>query len=244
MFFKNNIYKFNNLSSYPDLVHGFSTRFFGSMRPKHEESKASIAKFASQLEIPAEKIVTMGQKHTNNVYQVTEKDWGQSIPDIDSLFTQDQDVFLGVVTADCIPLLMYDPKKKAVAAIHAGWRGLFNEIIKETVSSLVAVGSNPQDILVGIGPCIRVCSYDISQDHANVLIEKFPDWKPFVVEREEKLFLDLPGIATHQLKALGIKIENIEDAEYCTFDHTDVYSRRREGDDFGEIMGIIGMQDK
>ncbi|MBI5122964.1 peptidoglycan editing factor PgeF [Candidatus Roizmanbacteria bacterium] len=241
MILKNNFYKFNNLSSYPDLIHGFSTRFFGSMRPKHEEHKQSMQNFAHEIGIPAKNIVTMGQKHTNNVYCATDKNLGGVIPDTDSIVTQNKNVFLGVVTADCLPIFMYNPNKKVVAAIHAGWRGLFGGIIKETVAEFIAQGSKPQDLIVGIGPCIRSCCYEIAQDHKNKLIEK-PDWEQFIIERERRLFLDLPGVALHQLTSLQITKNNIEDGNYCTFEHEDVYSRRKEGEDFGEIIGIIGIE--
>ncbi|HEX8931960.1 MAG TPA: polyphenol oxidase family protein, partial [Patescibacteria group bacterium] len=180
MLLKNNVFKFNNFSSYPDLVHGISTRFFGSMRPKHEEFRDSMQKFADELGIMASKIVTMGQVHTNNIQFVSTKNWGQAIPQTDGLMTTQKNVFLGVVIADCVPLLIYDHKQKFTSVIHAGWRGLFNEIIKETVSALVAKGSNPQNLLVGIGPCIRSCHYNITDEHRTMLIEQSPEWERFI----------------------------------------------------------------
>jgi len=241
MYLKDNVYKFNKFASYPDLVHGFSTRVFGSMRPKHDEHKESMAKFAAALDIPVEKIVTMGQKHTNVVYTVTDKDLGQVIPETDSLATTSANIFLGVVTADCLPILIYDPNKKIVAAIHAGWRGLFSEVIKKTIEIFVQHDSQLQDLVVGIGPCIRSCCYEIAEDHKNKLSEK-PEWGKYIIERDGKLFLDLPRAAVEQLVNLGIKIENIEDGDYCTFEHDDVNSKRKEGDDFGEIIGVIGVK--
>ncbi len=71
---------------------------------------------------------------------------------------------------------------------------------------------------------------------------QFPDWKPFIVEREGKLFFDLVDVAIHQLQSVGILKNNIEDADYCTFDHNDVYSYRREGKSFGLMMGVIGIK--
>src|SRR5205814_1712150 len=110
-----------------------------------------------------------------------------------------REIFLGVITADCIPLLFYDPQKEYVAAVHAGWRGLFKEIIKEAVTGLIAKGSDPKDIVVGIGPCIRSCCYSIPKERADQFITKFSDWKEFIVEREGKLFFNLAGVANHQL---------------------------------------------
>ncbi|HZE87039.1 MAG TPA: peptidoglycan editing factor PgeF [Methylomirabilota bacterium] len=237
----NNIVTFENLSNFPSLIHGFSTRPFGSMRPSHLDSQDALKKFANALKINTQKIVRMHQVHSNVVHWVTVNNQDKIIDRTDGLLTKEQQIFLGVVTGDCIPLLFYDPSQHIVAAVHAGWRGLFSEIIKETVNSFVAKGSNASDILVGIGPCIRDCCYDIAQDHADKLLTKFPDWKAFITEREKKLFLNLPGVTIYQLRGLGVLQKNIEDADYCTFDHEDVYSYRREGKDFGEMMGIIGI---
>lgn len=235
-----NILRFENLTQFDNLVHGFSTRFFGSLRPSHSGYQDSLKKFTHALSITPQQLVRMNQVHSNTVYVTDERDRGKTIPETDGLITADPQVFLGVITGDCIPLLMYDPQTKLVAAVHAGWRGLFSEIIKEAISQFVGKGSKPENIIVGIGPCIGVCCYNIPADRAKMYLEKFPEWKPFVVERDGKLFFNLSGVAIHQLTSVGVMSSNIEDADYCTFDHTDVYSYRREGKDFGEMMGIIG----
>lgn len=238
----NHIITFQHFSQIEGLVHGFSTQFFGSMRPRHEEYKASLKNFSNALGIFSEQVITMGQLHTNHVALVSESNSGQVIPETDGLITKEKEIFLGVVTADCVPLLLFDPHTKQVGAIHAGWRGLFSEIIKEAVSQMVKNGSRAQSLLVGIGPCIRPCHYTIGRDRVDELLGKFPHWKEFIIQRDEQYFLDLPSIAMYQLRSMGVLSEHIEDADYCTVDHPDVYSRRRDGSDFKEIMGIIGLR--
>jgi len=238
---KNHILRFENLSKFSNLTHGFSTRFFGDMRSSHHLYPQAIDKFTKTLEISQQQLVKMNQVHGNRVYLATKKDCGKVIPDTDGLISKEKDIFLGVITADCIPLLFYDPVNHLTAAVHAGWRGLFNEIIKVAVSDLFSKGSNAKDIIVGIGPCIKVCCYSIPKERADQFIEKFPNWEKFISKRDYKLFFDLVSVANDQLQSLGISAENIEDGDYCTFDHEDVYSYRREGEDFGEVMGIIGM---
>ncbi len=241
---QDNVLRFNNLSQFDSLIHGFSTRFFGDMRPSHHLYPQSIKKFIETLGVLEQNLVRMDQVHSNTVALVTKENRGKVIDETDGLVSQDIDTFLGVVTADCIPLLFYDPKKKVTSAVHAGWRGLFSEIIKESVSQMISQGSKPENIFVGLGPCIRVCCYNIPQERVDMYLTKFPEWKPFIVERENKLFFDIPAVAVYQLRSLGVPAENIEDGDYCTFDHEDVYSARREGEGFGEMMGIIGLKNE
>ena len=236
----NNILSFESWEKFDNVIHGFSTKYFGSMRPTHKEYKVSIKKFAKALGVKSDKIVHMNEVHSNAVSWVKEKDRNKVVNKTDGILTDSSQVFLSVITADCIPLLLYDPKKRFVAAVHAGWRGLFSEIIKQAVSGFIAKGSKPQDISVGIGPCIRSCCYDITEEHVEKLLKKFPEWKAHIIERKGKFFLDLPSIAISQLRSLGIAKDNIEDGDYCTFQNDDVYSCRRDGKDFGEIMGVIG----
>jgi hypothetical protein len=237
----NNILKFSNLSKFDSLIHGFSTRFFGDMRPTHPEYKDSLQKFSAALNIDPQKLVTMKQVHSNTVYWATDKNYDQAIKETDGLLTEEKDLFLGVVSADCIPLLFYDPKMQFVAAVHAGWRGLFSEIIKETVSQFVSKGSNASDIIVGMGPSIRVCCYAVSEEFVENFREKFEAVEKFIVRKDGKIFIDLQKVAKEQLQSLGVLDQNVEDADYCTFDHSDVYSYRREGENFGEMIGIIGI---
>ncbi len=239
----NNILLFDNLSKFENVTHGFSTRFFGDMRPSHHLSEQSIKKFTQALGISEQKLVRMDQVHGSTVYLAADKDCGTTIPETDGLFVRESDIFLGVITADCVPLLMYDPQKNYTAAIHAGWRGLFKEIIRVAISRLVEKGSDPKDLIVGVGPCIRSCHYSIAKEHEHQFLARFPEWKPFLIERDEQIFFDLPGVARYQLESVGIAPSNIEDGDYCTFDHEDVYSCRREGEGFGEMMGIIGIKD-
>lgn len=238
---QDHILRFNNLSKFDTLIHGFSTRFFGSLRPSHEGYNQSLKKFAAALKISTDNLVRMNQMHTNKVSWVEGKDAGETIGETDGLVTAEKQVFLSVISADCLPLLFYDSKLNVVAAIHAGWRGLFAGIIKETISQMVVKGSNPKNILVGIGPSIRVCCYEVSEEFVDNFREKFEDMDNCVVRRDGKIFFDLQQFAIQQLLTLDIETGNIEDGDYCTFDHDAVYSCRREGKDFGEMMGIVGV---
>lgn len=238
----NHILYFEKLTNFDNFIHGFSTRFFGSMLPIDSNFHQSLETFTKALGIPSKHLVRMHQVHGDTVTWVSQNEWGQVLSQTDGMMTRQRDVFFSVIVADCIPLFVYDPETTIVGVVHAGWRGLFQEIIPKAIAAMIEKGSKPENIIVGIGPCIRSCCYDIASDHRDTLLAKFPDWEQFITERKGKYFLDLPGVAQKQLLSAGVLARNIEDAEYCTFDHNDVYSYRREGKEVGRIIGIIGMK--
>ena len=237
---KDGVLKFDKFMKFPDLIHGFSTRVFGDMRPSHESSTESLGKFSKALGVPMGRIVRMRQVHGNAVRWIRGKDGGNKIEETDGLLSSDPDVFLSVVTADCIPILLYDPVRQVVSAVHAGWRGVYKEIVEQAIDEMVKNGSDPKDIIAGMGPSVRVCCYDVGEEHAKMFTTKFPKWSS-VVKREGKFFLDLPLLAKCQLRSLGIPDTNIEDGGICTNDSpADLFSCRREGKEFGEFVGVIG----
>jgi polyphenol oxidase len=235
---KNGILYFETFSQFSEVVHGFSTREFGNMRAMGMPE--SLEKFSTSLEIDPQNVVRMNQVHSSNVAWVT-KAVALGIDDTDGILTSEKELFLSVITADCVPVLLYDPKKKHVGAVHAGWRGVYKEVVKKAVAEMIEKGSDPADILVGLGPCIRSCCYDIAQEHADMFASKFPEMNDCLAERDGKIFLNLPMLVQYQLQLEGIPVTNMEDAEICTFDSPeDLYSCRREGESFGEFVGMIG----
>lgn len=235
----NNVLSFENLSQFPELVHGYSTTELGDMTLGAAEG--SLQNFAEALQVDSQKIVRMRQTHGNNVRWVTDNDAGSVLQDVDGLLTDQPNLFLGVIVRDCIPLFLYDTKKHYIGALHVGWRGLYKQIINKAISEFIDKDSNPNDIMVGIGPCICARCYDIAPDHENLILTDFPDWKPYIYYREGKIFLDLAGVAKHQLDLLGIPFLNYEDAQYCTFEHSDLFSYRRDGKEpIRQFMGLIG----
>jgi polyphenol oxidase len=238
----NNILQFEQFSQFPQLLHGFSTRAFGSMHSQHTEFPNSLRTFAASLTLSFKEIVLMQQVHGSTVTLVSQSDQGERIAQTDGLVTNEQHIFLGVVVADCVPILLFDSKQKLVACAHAGWRGLTVEIIKEAVFSMLTKGSRVDDLLVGIGPCIGVCCYTIEENHKEMLLSTLPAWKDFIEKRERQWFLDLAGVARYQLESLGVLSHHIESMDYCTFTHADMFSYRRERKKGGGIIGIIGMR--
>lgn len=244
MYINNHIYFFTSFSAFPELIHGFSTRSFGSMRPSHKESNKARKEFVTALKVNSAQLVRMNQVHSSHVERVDAFDAGHEIPGTDGLITDTRNLFLSVITGDCVPVLFFDRYRKIVGAVHAGWRGLYNEIIKEAVEQMKALGSNPVDILAGIGPCIKSCCYSIDQKRVELITNKFKkvyeEPLGFIIDLEEKTYLNIPHFARFQLTNAGVLNEHIEDSGLCTFDEPDLYSYRRDGENFSEFIGIIG----
>jgi YfiH family protein len=241
---KNNILFFDSFLQFPELIHGFSTRSVGDMRPSHKGNEMAREVLAKTLQINPPQVVSMNQVHGSHVEVVDLLGGGKIIQKTDGLVTQEKNIFLTVMVGDCVPILLYDRSKKIGGAVHAGWRGLLNEIISEAIAKMKSLGANPIDIIGGIGPCIRSCHYNIDEKRVELFTNRFGkkhgETLGYINEDEGKTYLDMPCLAALQLAEEGLLMENIEDARLCTFESTDLYSYRREGEGFGEFLGIIG----
>lgn len=207
------------LNKIPGLVHGYSTRESGDMR--QEKNRELLVK----------NLILPDQVHGNIVQMASKKTSGA-----DGLVSNQKSVFVGVLVADCVPLLLVDPIKKIVAAVHAGWKGTLGNIASGAVKMM---GSNPQDIIVSIGPHIGQCCYTVPKVRAESFSAECvyfdgTDWH-----------LDL-GVANRlQLMEAGIPAENIDAPVVCTSCQSDIfYSYRKDSkESFGEMLAFIGYED-
>ncbi len=193
-------------------------------------------------------LVLSKQTHTNNVISVTKADCGtgifkESFNDIDGLITNQKGVALVTQYADCTPLVFLDTKNKVIATSHAGWRGTVKEIGKVTVEKMIAeYGSNPSDILVGIGPCIKECCYEVDNPVYNEFL-KLPYLdldKIFTVKPNGKYMLDLVEANKQILINAGIKTDNFDLSDICTCCNADqLHSHRKTGGERGNLALII-----
>ena len=157
------------------------------------------------------------QIHSNIVNKVDKDNIGQII-DGDAIITNEKNVPLLILTADCVPVVLADKVNKAVGLVHAGWRGTYGKICSETLQSMKEnYNTNPEDVVAIIGPSIGKCCYEVSYD----LVEKFSALLPNADEkiyeiRDEKYYLDLWEINTQILKEFGVLKSNIINMNICT----------------------------
>jgi YfiH family protein len=187
----------------------------------------------------------------------------------DALATRARRRLLTVQTADCVPILLVDRRRRAIAAIHAGWRGTLARIAQKTVGDLRRrFGTRPEDLLAAIGPAIGRCCYEVGPEVAQQFSSQFPqpaDWfdgpfealstgdepTPFLWlqfdppghDRPKRVQLDLVAANRWQLEQAGVRPERIFACGLCTSCHYDwLFSYRREGLRTGRLMAAIGLK--
>ncbi|MCJ7546972.1 MAG: polyphenol oxidase family protein, partial [Deltaproteobacteria bacterium] len=164
------------------IRHAFCTRFGGE-----EGSPAALG-------IPPGRLLTLRQVHGAEVLifeENTRAALTYPLP-YDAVITDKKRVALGIWTADCIPILMVDRSKKIIAAVHAGWRGIWRGVIERTVNEMIKTfESAPADIVVGIGPGIGPCCYEVQEDVVSLFRNSYGSPDQLIQEREGRTYLDL-----------------------------------------------------
>lgn len=158
----------------------------------------------------------------------------------DGLVTNRRDLFLTITVADCTSILLYDPVRQAVGAVHAGWRGTTLQIVAKALLTMYeSFGSQPADCYAYIGTCIDECSYEVDADVADHLPPPFKRWD----EERGKFFIDLKEANRHQLLAAGLPAPQIEISPFSTFlNNEDYFSHRKEKGHTGRMLAVIGMK--
>ncbi len=253
---KNNIkyLQFGNLSKFENLNHFSSTRIGGSSSEKLESLNlgytvndnpkivnSNLKLLANTLGFEKKQMVSPKQKHSANIGIVkTEHD---IFPDTDALITNIPNLCIFIRTADCVPILLFDPVKKAIAAIHSGWKGTIQEISKLTIDLMQKeFGTNPEHIIAGIGPSIGPEVYEVGSEVIEQFNKSFGDnFCVTPIKNSEKGFLDLWKVNKKKLLDSGIPENQIEIAEICTYSNPELfYSARRDGVKTGRLAtGII-----
>ena len=188
------------------------------------------------------KIILLHQSHSNKFYLVKNQKSHNKKIKADALITSNRNIAIGVLTADCVPILIYDKNKKIVSAIHAGWKGAYKGIIKNVVKFLFNKGCDPKDIIAVIGPCISKKNYEVKKDFITKFIKKDKNNKKFFTKRNKKTYFSLNSYIKYQLENLYIK--NIEIINKDTFDpKNNFFSARRsirnKENDYGRNISII-----
>lgn len=184
----------------------------------------------SQLHI--EQLALLDQKHSAAVcrYDQVERDYVFE-DSADALISRTQGIGIGVVTADCLPIMVYDAQLGAIAAIHAGWRGSLLDITARTITHMQqAYGSVMTSLYFFFGPAARSCCYEVHDDVFQVLASRGLGSSPVVSCRGDKTFLDLINLNRALLVGLGIKVQRIDtSASICTICNPEFCSYRRYG---------------
>jgi hypothetical protein len=242
--------------------------------------------FFQQLGAEHFALAALRQVHSATVYQVLRATSGEleyrlagnrlpeqpgvAQPAGDALLTEEAGILLSVRTADCLPVLLVDPKHRAVAAVHAGWRGALARLVEKAVGEMRRVyGSEPQSLLAVLGPSIRGCCYEVGEEVLEAFqggftqADKFfrkvsgspashPKRRPLSFLNMQPpgydstcappIHLDLVAVAQDQLRAAGLAPHHVAAVDFCTACRTDLfYSYRQEGSRTGRMLAVIGI---
>lgn len=233
---------FKLFKKYPYLIYGISQKHDGNMKlgefigSGKNRKKYFIKRGLGNFKVAAAKLV-----HSTNVKIVKQKGKDQLVPKADGLMTNDKNLLLSVTVADCFPVYFYDPKNKALGLIHCGWKGTAGKIALEVVEKMKAIyATDPKNLVVGIGPGIRNCHFEIKND----VLKFFKGYGDAVLKKKYKTYLDLPTVITSQLLQAGVNKKSIEDSGICTFcQEKQYFSYRRDKPKLVSAMvSFIGMR--
>jgi YfiH family protein len=250
----------SSLNALTNIRHGFFTRnrgvstgLYASLNCGYgsgddaEAVTRNRARALAEIEMPPEALVTVHQCHSDTVV-IVDKPWPHAeAPKADALVTANPRVVLGVVTADCAPVLFADPKARVVAAAHAGWRGALAGILDNTVEAMESLGAKRRDILAGIGPCIAQRSYEVGPEFpAPFLKEDEGNQMFFAKSRKDGHFLfDLPGYVAKRLVRVGVTEVMPTPCDTCR-EEDRFFSYRRsvlKGEtDYGRMLSAIALE--
>lgn len=223
----------------PPNIISSNVRAFFTMKNSVDGNDNLCESLAKRLEISKDKIYLPVQKHTDKIH-ILGADCEPVIAD--AVVTDRKNILVGVIVADCVPILLYDNDKGVIGAVHAGWRGTAEQILINTINIMhTHFHCLPEDISLAIGPSIRQCSYEVDSE-VKTAVERATGEGEYYTKKGDKYFVDLPSANRIQALSSGISEDNIWQSEDCTFCNPDKYhSYRYNGGMAGRQGGFIGM---
>ena len=258
----NEYIQFKRLEKYKDiLAHAYSVgidknyRTFKANREAleisdYERNLNNYKELCKAIKLNSDNLIKANQAHTDNILCVDKLEKNEKIDTIeksDGLITNKKEIVLATTNADCILLLFFDPIKKVIANVHSGWKGTLQRISEKTVDKMVKnYGCEPKDIIVCICPSIRKCHFEVKEDVKKLFFNEFNNLEntnDFIINKENKWFVDTVLINKLILKKAGILEENIEDCGICSVCNKEIiHSFRAEGDGYGLATAVIALK--
>ena len=249
MFYSKNLKKQKKINHcFFSRKNGFSKGIYNSLNcgMGSKDKKINILKnlnfVAKKMNIKKNKLILMHQTHSNKVAVVKKENLNKKII-ADAMVTKIKGIFLGVLTADCVPIILYDANNKIIACIHAGWKGAFSDIIKSTIYKIKKINPNNK-IYACIGPCIGKKSYEVDLIFYKKFISKsYQNKKYFIKKNNRKKLFNLRRFIADKLVKHNVKLDHINRDTYV--EKSNFFSFRRscklQQKDYGRCISVIGM---
>lgn len=236
------------------VTHGFFTRKGGTSSGIYEGLNCGVGssdvaehvtnnrtRVAAEMDVPALALVGVHQHHSADVAVITEPT--SERPKADAMVTDQKDIALGILTADCQPVLFADKEAGVIGAAHAGWKGALNGVLSNTVAAMEQLGAKRGNIAAAIGPCISQSAYEVGPEFFEDFIAQDHSFTRFFAGgQDDRMQFDLPGFGLHMLREAGVGVA--EWIGHCTYqDAARFYSYRRtthnNEPDYGRLISVI-----
>ena len=229
---------------------GYSSKNFNSLNCSYSSGdKKKLVdkniKFAKK-KIGLKKTIlkTLNQSHSNKVYLINKNNIKKKFIG-DAIITKDPNISIAVLTADCCPIFFFDSEYSFISCVHAGWKGVYLNIIEKTINKIIKIQPNKNKINAIIGPCLNKKNFEVSEDFKNKFLNKENKYKKFFLShhKETKYLFDMRGLIKSQI--LDKKIKNIENINLDTYSNKNLFFSHRRSthlDIFptGRMINIIG----
>ena len=252
MFFSKKLKKFENIKHcFFSRKNGFSAGHYASLNcgPGSDDKQENVLKnlnlVSQKIGCKDELLITLNQTHSNKVVYFENESSIKNKLFGDAIVTKLKNIGIGVLTADCVPILFCDPKKKIIGCVHAGWRGALNGIIENTIDKFSKLNSKVRDLVAAIGPCINHQHYEVGHDFfKKFLAQSNNNGQFFIISNDKKYLFNIRSYINAKLIGLGIK--NIDHIKMDTFsDKKNFFSYRRSikdnDKDYGRCISVIIM---
>ena len=235
------------LYDFPDLIHGFTTRFGGvstgdyatlNLNFNRSDSESNVKKnyeiLSHELGVPLNNMVLSHQVHDKKILKVGKEHSGMGIvrersyDNIDGLVTQEPCLMLVTYYADCVPIYFYDPYNRVMVLSHSGWRGTLLDIGGETIRIMKeSYGCSPENVYIAFGPHIKTCCFEVDKDVAEAFQSAYAWSENYITKRADKWIIDLERIIIRNLIKQGVSEEKVSGCRVCTKCHSDVFFSHR-----------------
>ena len=249
MFYSKSFKKIKNLKHcFFSRRGGFSSGLYKSLncgkgsRDKRKNILKNLEYVSKKMYVKKSRLILMHQTHSNKVKEISYANLSKEI-NSDAMITKHKKIALGVLTADCVPILIYDKKNKIIGCIHAGWKGAFSGIIKKTINKIKKKNSN-YEIIASVGPCISNKSYEVDLSFYRKFIAKAKkNKKYFIFKKKNKKLFNLRKYVSDKLLELNVKVDHINRDTYK--EKKNFFSYRRSSklkqNDYGRCISTISM---
>jgi len=212
-----------------------------SSSPDQAEILANRSLVASAMSVPDVNLFMPSQVHKTNIVYVTKDTAREELLETDALITNQAGVCIAVMSADCVPVVLYDRTNRAIAAVHSGWRGTVAKILEKTLKEMqLRFGTRGRDLIAGIGPSVSQDSYEVGEEVVREVTDAFGTHALLMIpQKEGKAKLDLWKANKLQLLEFGVSAACIEISDLCTVKNNGSFFSARKGDSGRFAAGIV-----